>query len=154
MPITSGAHHLATLTNDLDRLIDFYTRVFDAEVTELMEDDLRHAFINLGGGFVLHPFERPAGDVPQGEVPIFSRGRIDHLALRADSLEDFWELRERIHAAGGSDGLVTDLGPLLSAGFTDPDGLWGEVCWDRPAGQERATPEPANWVYIRYPDRL
>ena len=96
-------------------------------------------------------------DVPQGPIEIFQRGRIDHLALRAETEEDFWEVRERIYEAGASDsgnGLVTDLGPLLSVGFTDPDGLWGEVCWDRPADQVRASPERVNWIYVEYPDRV
>jgi hypothetical protein len=42
-------------------------------------------FIDLGGGFVLHPFEIPDVDVPQGELPMFERGRIDHPALRAET---------------------------------------------------------------------
>jgi len=114
----------------------------------------RHVFIDLGGGFVLHPFDVPGVEVPQGELPIFKRGRIDHLALKAQTAEDFWVVRERIYEAGASDGQVTDLGPLLSAGFTDPDGVWGEVCWDRPADQVRSSGEASTWEYIPYPERV
>jgi hypothetical protein len=57
----------------------------------------------------------------RGDLPIFERGRIDHLALKAATAEDFWVLRERIYQAGANDGQVTDMGPLLSAGFNDPD---------------------------------
>jgi catechol 2,3-dioxygenase-like lactoylglutathione lyase family enzyme len=154
MALTVGPHHLATLTADMDRLIAFYARVFDADVVaDMREEGLRHAFIDLGGGFVLHPFEIPGTEVPQGELPLFERGRIDHLALRAQTADDFWALRERIYEAGASDGQVTDLGPLLSAGFTDPDGLWGEVCWDRPPDQVRGTGAAAGWKYIPYPER-
>ncbi len=154
MALTTGAHHVATLTADLDRLIAFYEQVFDATVTaDLREEGLRHAFLDLGGSFFLHPFEIPGVDVPQGELPMFARGRIDHLALQATSEDVFWDLRERIHAAGASDGLVTDMGVLLSAGFTDPDGLWGEVCWDRPPDPARGHGEKAGWSYIAYPDR-
>ncbi len=138
----------------MDRLVEFYTQVFEAEITlDMTEEGLRHVFIELGGGFVLHPFEIEGADVPQGELPMFDRGRIDHLALRADSEEAFWELRDRIFKAGASDGQVTDLGPLLSAGFTDPDGLWSEVCWDKPASAVRRGPEASGWTYIEYPDR-
>jgi catechol 2,3-dioxygenase-like lactoylglutathione lyase family enzyme len=156
MPLTSGAHHLATMTADMDRLIAFYVDVFDAEVLDDMrEEGLRHVFIDLGGGFVLHPFEVPGLDVQQGEIPIFERGRIDHLALKADTPERFWELRERIHQAGASDneGKVTDLGILLSAGFNDPDGVWGEVCWDRPPDEIKHGAERSEWTYIPYPER-
>ena len=48
---------------------------------------------------------------------------------------------------------MTDLGPLLSAGFTDPDGLWGEVCWDLPPDRARGAGEKAGWRHIAYPDR-
>lgn len=156
MALTAGTHHVATLTADLDRLIEFYAGVFEAEVTlDMNEDGVRHAFIDLGGSFVLHPFQISWAEVPQGEQAIFERGRIDHLALRAESAEDFWTLRERIHQAGASDneGKVTDLGPLLSAGFVDPDGVWGEVCWDKPPDQAVGHGERANWKYIPYPER-
>ena len=142
----------------MDRLIRFYREVFDAEVVDdMQEEGLRHVFIDLGGGFVLHPFEIPGVDVPQGEIPIFERGRIDHLALRAETADEFWEVRERIYKAGASDegtGLVTDLGPLLSVGFTDPDGVWGEVCWDRPPDHVTRGAERSGWKYIEYPDRV
>ncbi len=156
MALTVGAHHVATLTADMDRLIAFYAEVFDAEVVDDMtEEGLRHAFIDLGGAFVLHPFQIPGVDVPQGELPIFARGRTDHLALRAQNADTFWELRERIYKAGASDGngLVTNMGPLLSAGFSDPDGLWGEVCLNLPPEQAVGHGQRANWKYIEYPDR-
>jgi len=126
MALTTGPHHVATLTADMDRLQRFYTRVFDAQVVwDLREEGLRHAFIDLGSGFMLHPFEIADVDVPQGELPLFGRGRIDHLALRAATAEVFWDVRERIYREGARDGQVADLGPLLSAGCADPDGLWG-----------------------------
>jgi catechol 2,3-dioxygenase-like lactoylglutathione lyase family enzyme len=154
MALTTGPHHVATLTADMDRLQRFYTQVFDAQVVwDLREEGLRHAFIDLGGSFMLHPFEIANVDVPQGELPLFGRGRIDHLALRAATAEVFWDVRERIYREGASDGQVTDLGPLLSAGFTDPDGLWGEVCWDRPPQEVRGAGEASSWRYIAYPDR-
>jgi catechol 2,3-dioxygenase-like lactoylglutathione lyase family enzyme len=155
MALSAGTHHLATVTADLDRLIDFYERMFDAQVMwDLREGGLRHAFIDLGGGFALHPFEVPGADVPQGQLPIFARGRIDHLALRAETAEVFWTLRERIYEANAGDGQVTDLGPLLSVGYTDPDGLEGEVCWDRSPGQWRGAGETSGWKYIPYPERV
>ena len=155
MALTAGPHHLATVTADMDRLIEFYEGVFDARVVaDIREEGLRHVFIDLGGGFLLHPFEIPGVEVPQGDLPIFERGRIDHLALKAATAEDFWALRERIYQAGASDGQVTDMGPLLSAGFNDPDGLWGEVCWDRPPDQVRSGGEVSGWKYIAYPHRV
>lgn len=157
MALTAGPHHLATMTADMDRLIDFYERILDATVVlDMREEGLRHAFIDLGGGFVLHPFEIPGSEVPQGEIPIFERGRIDHLALKVEDADDFWTIRQRIFEEGVGDGeaQVTDMGVLLSVGFTDPDGLWGEVCWDRPPSEAHGTGEAATWKRISYPERV
>ena len=74
--------------------------------------------------------------------------------MKAETADAFWTLRERIYKAGAGDGEVTDMGLLLSAGFTDPDGLWGEVCWDRPAGEAFGTAERSTWRHIPYPERV
>jgi hypothetical protein len=63
---------------------------------------------------------------------MFGRGRLDHLGLRAASLDAFTELRQRLIELGATDGFVTDFGPVLSLFFTDPDGLEGEVCVPNP----------------------
>ncbi len=63
-------------------------------------------------------------------------------------------MRERIHDAGAGVGQVADLGPLPSVGFVDPDGLWGEVCWDRPAHEDRGAGEAVGWKCIAYPERI
>lgn len=130
MSMLNGIHHVATLTNDLGRLIDFYGRVFDASVTlDLTEDGLRHAFIEVGPGTVLHPFEAPFLEIPQGEVPLFQRGRLDHIAFRASSEKAFWELRERLLDEQSAPREVVDMGMLLNFGFVDPDGAEHEVVW-------------------------
>ena len=63
---------------------------------------------------------------------MFGRGRLDHLGLRAATLDDFATIRERLVARGASDGFVTDFGPGLSLFFVDPDGLEAEVCVANP----------------------
>ena len=70
MPLSTGIHHIATVTSDIERLIDFYESVFDASViADLTEGGLRHAFIDLGGGVVLHPFAVPGADVDRYTGP-------------------------------------------------------------------------------------
>jgi catechol 2,3-dioxygenase-like lactoylglutathione lyase family enzyme len=61
------------------------------------------------------------------QVPMFGRGRIDHIGLRASSLEAFEEIRRRLMERGSADDFVTDFGQELSVFFRDPDGLEGEV---------------------------
>jgi catechol 2,3-dioxygenase-like lactoylglutathione lyase family enzyme len=147
--LLAGVHHLTTLTADLDRLIAFYERVFAARVTlDLEEEGLRHAFIELGPTTVLHPFQVPGVAVPQGRVPMFGRGRLDHLALNAASEAAFWELRRRVVAEGAADGEVIDMGSLLNFGFVDPDGAGHEVVWVKPGVPVERGIRRAEWTII------
>jgi len=66
------------------------------------------------------------------QTPMFGRGRLDHLALQAASLDDFEEIRRRLRARGAADDFVTDFGAVLSLFFRDPDGLECEVCVANP----------------------
>jgi catechol 2,3-dioxygenase-like lactoylglutathione lyase family enzyme len=120
MKLIDDIHHLAFVTHDMDRLIAFYDRVFSARVTaDLMEDGLRHCFIEIGSHTVLHPFQIP-GVEPETSQPMFRRGRLDHFALNATSEAAFHELRRRLVAEGASNGVITDMGSLLNLSFTIP----------------------------------
>jgi catechol 2,3-dioxygenase-like lactoylglutathione lyase family enzyme len=152
--LVNGVHHLAFLTADIDRLITFYERVFDARVTfDRAEEDssVRHAFIDIGSSAVLHPFEIPGAEIP-GRQPIFERGRFDHFALTAASEEAFREIRRRVIAEGmhaTEGGLVTDMGSMLSFTFHDPDDMWCEVMWEKPGAPPGTPPSPpAEWQMI------
>ena len=134
MTLLEGIHHLTFVTADMDQLIAFYERVFDAHVTlDLREEGIRHVFINVGPTTVLHPFEVP-GIEPPGSLPMFQRGRLDHFALNATSEEAFRELHRRVLAEGRDSGEVIDMGLLLLFNFTDPDDGQHEVVWWKPDG--------------------
>jgi len=153
MSMLNGIHHLSTLTADMDRLITFYDRVFDAPVLlDMEEEGLRHTIIELGPNTVLHPFQIPGTEVPQGPLPMFDRGRLDHFALNASSEEAFLELRRRVIAAGAGDGTVTDMGSLLSLTFTDPDGANHEVIWAKPGVPFDQTRTRATWTTVESPE--
>jgi catechol 2,3-dioxygenase-like lactoylglutathione lyase family enzyme len=116
----------------MDRLIAFYERVFGARVTvDLEEEGLRHAFIEVGPHTVLHPFQVPGRRAagPPADVRARPPG-----PLRAERGErgGVPEILRRVVAEGAGDGAVTDMGSLLSAGFTDPDGGEHEVVWVKP----------------------
>lgn len=132
MPLTTGCSHVALVTEDLDRLIAFYRDVLGGEVTLVMDEgDVRHAFVDLGGGFALHPFEvRGPNEHATGLPQMFGRGHLDHLAISVADEETFQTLRRRLVEAGASDGTVTDFGSLRSVWFTDPDGMGCEITRD------------------------
>jgi catechol 2,3-dioxygenase-like lactoylglutathione lyase family enzyme len=148
LPLINDINHLTFITADLDRLIAFYERIFEARVTvDLEEEGLRHAFIEVGPHTVLHPFEVPGVEPPSSQ-PMFQRGRLDHFALNAASEEAFQELRWRVVSEGAGDGVVTDMGSLLNFGFTDPDGGQHEVIWVKPGVPVEAGLRRAEWSTI------
>jgi catechol 2,3-dioxygenase-like lactoylglutathione lyase family enzyme len=139
--LLDGIHHVAVLTNDTDRLIDFYRGVFEATVEHISVDGpVRLTFLNIGPNTELNIFEIDGNHQADQQTPMFERGRIDHLGVRAASLDAFIEIRRRLVQRGATDGFVTDFGPVLSLFFTDPDGLEAEVCVPNPA----ATPGRRN----------
>jgi hypothetical protein len=78
---------------------------------------------------------------------MFERGRIDHLGVRAASIDAFIEIRQRLIDQEATDGFITDFGPVLSLFFTDPDGLEAEVCVPNPdatPGQRNPPGTPAK----------
>jgi catechol 2,3-dioxygenase-like lactoylglutathione lyase family enzyme len=132
-----GVNHVATLTGDSDRLHAFYRDVFEAEVVSDMKEapegpGVRLSIVNIGDGTMLNVFQIEGNSEAARQVPMFGRGRIDHLGLRAKDLPSFEEIRNRLMQRGAADAFVTDFGPELSVFFRDPDGLEGEVLVENP----------------------
>jgi catechol 2,3-dioxygenase-like lactoylglutathione lyase family enzyme len=134
--LLSGINHVAVLTNDTDRFVEFYGGVFDATSEPIQEQDgFRMTLVYVGASAELNVFELAGNTEADRQVPMFGRGRLDHLALEAASIETFDEIRHRLMARDASDGFVTDFGHLLSVFFRDPDGLEAEVCVVNPDAQ-------------------
>ena len=135
--LLNGFNHVATLTNDSERLHEFWVSVFDAEiVTEIPGppegSGVRLTLVKIGAFAELNVFQIDGNTEAERQTPMFGRGRIDHLAVQAASLDAFETIRERLIARGSADEFVTDFGPVLSIFFTDPDGLECEVCVENP----------------------
>ena len=132
--LLDGINHVAILTADRERFIDFYRDVFGAEVDgeQRMGDEGVLTFVRIGRQAEINLFEVNGNTEAQRQTPMFGRGRIDHLGFQAASLEDFEEIRRRLIDRGAADEFVTDFGPILSLFFRDPDGLECEVCVANP----------------------
>jgi catechol 2,3-dioxygenase-like lactoylglutathione lyase family enzyme len=128
-----GFSHVAMMTADLDRFRAFYEDVLGLSTSIVLKLDhppyLRHAFLFVDDRTVLHVFEEPGYDPVAAGIgtEIGRRGRIDHFGLMVRGSEELEAVRQRLVAAGASDGTVTPLGPVLSVHFVDPDGLHGEI---------------------------
>ena len=135
--LTVGINHAATITKDSDRLKAFYQEVFEAEIlrdgSEFPDGSgPRLTVIKIGPYAELNVFEIDGNTQADVQTPMFGRGRLDHFALQASSIEAFETIRARLRERGAADDFVTDFGSILSLFFTDPDGLEGEVCVNNP----------------------
>ena len=140
-----GVNHVAILTQDTDRLHTFYRDVFDATVFHDQTDgDVRLSLIDIGPHTRLNVFEIRRNSEAERQVPMFARGRIDHIGLEAASQEAFDTIRERLIAKRSTDGFVTDFGIDLSLFFRDPDGLEGEVCLNKPEAKPTGVRPPGT----------
>jgi catechol 2,3-dioxygenase-like lactoylglutathione lyase family enzyme len=127
--LLDGINHIGMITDDPDRLVQFYEEVFDAKMSTRIPigPDGSLTMIDIGPRTELNVFHNP----PEGGNPtrgsMFGHGPIDHFGLQAASKDAFDEIRRRLMARGATDGFVTDFGRALSCWFKDPDGLEGEV---------------------------
>lgn len=131
MPISIGFNHVATVTANLDGVVDFYRTVFDAELTFEMNataDHPRMAILDLGGGSALNIVEQPADTIIGDRASSGRRGPIDHYGIAVASLAILSTTRDRLVAAGADIGEIQRLGDSWSLFFRDPDGMELEVC--------------------------
>lgn len=124
----TGINHVAVLTEDLDRFVEFYTSVFDLDVVfRETTPSFRHAILQIAPGSWLHPAEVHDGTDTRALPEMFARGHLDHLALKAADPAAFDAVRERLRRRSATDGAVEDLGAFHSLWFEDPDGMRAEL---------------------------
>jgi catechol 2,3-dioxygenase-like lactoylglutathione lyase family enzyme len=124
MSLVSGLSQAVIVTNDLDRFVDFYTRVLGLELVHSEDTPaFRHAILRSGAESWLHPVQLPNNVHGIAIDLMFERGHIDHLALAAASPRSFEELRRRLVSCGACDGSVEDVGAFKALWFRDPDGM-------------------------------
>jgi catechol 2,3-dioxygenase-like lactoylglutathione lyase family enzyme len=134
--LLGGINHVAVMTADTTAFTAFFAEVFGSPSTTIEEQDgFRLTIVDVGPYSELNVFEIADNVESQRQVPMFGRGRLDHLALQAESIDSFGVIRERLMARGATDGFVTDFGPVLSLFFIGPDGLEAEVCIANPDAQ-------------------
>ena len=113
-----GAHHVALLSSDVERTIEFYQGLLGFPLTEVMENrdyqNSTHFFFDMGGGNALAFFDFPGLDLgPYAEV----LGGLHHLAISIS--KENWDLAVAKLRDAGVD---VHIESGLSAYFRDPDG--------------------------------
>ena len=125
-----GVHHVALLSSDVGRTIDFYQGLLEFPLTQLFENrdytGSTHFFFDIGNGNSLAFFDFPGLDLgPYAEV----LGSLHHLALSVEP--EIWErLKTKLDDGGIS---YAHIGGT-SLYFNGPDGERLELIAD-PLGQ-------------------
>jgi catechol 2,3-dioxygenase-like lactoylglutathione lyase family enzyme len=124
-----GVHHVALLSSDVERTIQFYDAMLGFPLTDLFENrDYKgstHFFFDIGNGNALAFFDMPGLDLgPYAEV----LGGLHHLAISVYP-EAWATARQRLDHAG-----IEYLNIDSSLYFRDPDGARVELIND-PLGE-------------------
>ena len=122
----SGIHHVALLSQDVERTVRFYQELLEFPLTEIFENrDYRgsnHFFFDVGNGNLLAFFDFPGLDLgPYAEV----LGGLHHIAISVDP-ERWQHLKAKLEAAG----VPCHESSGTSIYFADPDGARLELIAD------------------------
>ena len=125
-----GVHHVALLSSDVERTIEFYQDLLEFPLTEVFENrdytGSTHFFFDIGNGNSLAFFDFPGLDLgPYAEV----LGSLHHLALSVEP-ERWAHLKDKLAEAG----IVGHEAGGTSLYFNGPDGERLELIAD-PLGE-------------------
>ena len=125
-----GSHHLALLSSDVERTIEFYQGVLEFPLTELFEnrdyEGSTHFFFDIGNGNLLAFFDFPGLDLGEYREVL---GGFHHLAISVTA-EAQARLRQNLIDAG----VEIDFEHESSIYFRGPDGERLELLAD-PLGE-------------------
>ena len=130
-----GVHHVALISSDVERTVEFYQGVLEFPLTEMFENrdygGSTHFFFDVGNGNALAFFDLPRLDVSAYAEVL---GGLHHLAISV--APDRWaHLRSKLDGAGVEYAHVDE----SSLYFRDPDGARVELISD-PLGEMYGKP--------------
>jgi catechol 2,3-dioxygenase-like lactoylglutathione lyase family enzyme len=135
-----GVHHLGLATLDIDRTIDFYTRILGWKVAwcDVLEPQeggrIRHAFMDTGDGTLIAFMcpEKVPGIPQEFKTDINSAQNLPpafyHFAFNCNSVDELQAKREELVNKGVDVTPVVDHEWCRSIYFNDPNGLLLEFC--------------------------
>jgi catechol 2,3-dioxygenase-like lactoylglutathione lyase family enzyme len=167
----SGINHVALVSRDMERTVDFYTNVLGMPLIKTLEipGNGQHFFFDCGNGDCVAFFWFPdapaaapgiasAGKMPGAGNIGSAHGSMNHLAFDVP-VDKFDEYVDKLKAKGvevsmvlNHDNSPSTIAPEFNDGvfvrsvyFQDPDGVLLEfACWTKSFGPEDALHAPAN----------
>ena len=143
----SGVDHIALMTNDMEATVQFYSGILGMRVTRTLRtgpqlNNARHYFLDAGGGTSLAFFD--GADLPAG----IETQRLNHLALKVDTGEEFDEAYQRLkdHNVEVTDVIERRYGKTFY--FADPNGIRLQIALETEVWEEdlHGDPEPVPSV--------
>ena len=131
----TGFDHVSTASANVDRLIEFYQRIFGLDPLPGFPitgaDGRKIVLIPLPNGTTLQATEVALPGAPEVLMPptavFYGTTRFDHASFRATDGAAFDVLLSRLVAEGASTGDVRTFQQQRFFAFTDPDGYLAEV---------------------------
>ncbi len=167
----NGINHLALVSSDMARTVDFYTNVLGMPLIKTLEipGGAQHFFFDCGNGDSLAFFWFPdapaaapgiasAGEMPGGGSIVSAHGSMNHVAfdVPVDQFDAYVQkLKDKgvaVSAVLNHDDSESTVSREMHDGvfvrsvyFRDPDGVLLEfACWTRQFGAEDVGHAPAN----------
>lgn len=148
----AAVHHVALVTNDMKKTVNFYRDVLGAQVAMSHRlpggDGRRHYFVTVAPNTVLAFFETPEAELPPYQPPIQAKsGRaLDHIAFFVEDKAALEAWHARLQGQVDHLSPINDLGLVWAFFFSDPNGIVLEVMAEQ-KGQMRFPmlddPDPA-----------
>lgn len=115
--------HMGFQVNDLDKMVDFYTRVLGLKVTD-EAPQLGAVFLSSRPDFEHHELV-----LAKGRTAPLDTKLINQVSWRVDSLEALQTLYQALLAAQAPIHMVITHGNAIGVYFADPEGNKSEIYW-------------------------
>ena len=128
----NGIHHLAMITDDMDKTIEFWRDLLGMRMLAATGDGRnKHYFFEMSENNTIAFFEWPEAvnpDMKEHGTPIDEPMVFDHVAIGVNDDNDLEELRQILTKAGYWVSKITDHGFIHSIYSYDPNNIPIEFC--------------------------
>lgn len=140
----NGVNHIAMVTGNMDSTIRYWRDLLGMRlVAGIGHPGYRHYFLEISKTDLIAFFEwdgvEPAAEKDHG-APTQGKVIFDHISFGVESVDDLWELKNKLEAAGFWVSEVVDHGFIYSIYSFDPNNIPVEFSYALPDKDIRSNP--------------